>query len=92
VSHLYGNSGSALYPFATAAAGTGGLYGAGRFTYSTNQFSESIAPANLTGSFATWSDLNFDSTYSASVTPTPTATGTILKVVMQWCFYRLTWI
>jgi hypothetical protein len=27
--------------------------------------------------------LNFDSNYSASVTPTPTATGTILKVVMN---------
>jgi hypothetical protein len=80
---LYGNSGSAQYPFSTAAPGTGGLYGAGRFTYSTNQFSESIAPVNLTGSFATWSDLNFDSNYSASVTPTPTATGTILKVVMN---------
>jgi hypothetical protein len=64
---LYGNSGSAQYPFSTAAPGTGGLYGAGRFTYSTNQFSESIAAVNLTGSFATWNDLNLDSAFSASV-------------------------
>jgi hypothetical protein len=64
---LYGNSGSAQYPFATAAPGTGGLYGAGRFTYSTNQFSESIAVGNLTGSFGTWNDLNLDSDFSASV-------------------------
>jgi hypothetical protein len=64
---LYGNSGSAQYPFATAEPGTGGLYGAGRFTYSTNQFSESIAAVNLTGSFATWKDLNLNSDFSASV-------------------------
>jgi hypothetical protein len=37
---LYGNTGSE-YPFATPAA-EGGLYGAGRFTYSTNQFSASV--------------------------------------------------
>ena len=64
---LYGNSGSAQYPFSTAAPGTGGLYGAGRFTYSTNQFSESIAVGNLTGSFGTWNELNLDSAFSASV-------------------------
>jgi hypothetical protein len=64
---LYGNSGSAQYPFATATPGTGGLYGAGRFTYSTNQFSESIAVGNLTGSFGTWNELNLDSAFSASV-------------------------
>jgi hypothetical protein len=64
---LYGNSGSAQYPFSTAAPGTGGLYGAGRFTYSTNQFSESVALPNLTGSFATWNELNLDSDFSASV-------------------------
>jgi len=72
---LYGNSGSAQYPFATATPGTGGLYGAGRFTYSTNQFSESIAAVNLTGSFATWNDLNLNSDFSASV-----AAGQILEV------------
>jgi hypothetical protein len=73
---LYGNSGSAQYPFSTAAPGTGGLYGAGRFTYSTNQFSESIAPANLTGSvLSTWGDINLDSEYSASL-----AAGQILQV------------
>ena len=64
---LYGNGNSTQYPFSTTAPGTGGLYGAGRFTYSTNQFSESIAAANLTGSEATWSDVNFDSDFSSSV-------------------------
>ena len=64
---LYGNSGSNQFPFATAAPGTGGLYGAGRFTYSTNQFSESVAAVNLTGSEATFSNVNFDSAFSSSI-------------------------
>ena len=80
-SSLYGNRNTASqFPFSTPAA-EGGLYGAGRFTYSTNQFSASIT---MTGSLgggtlptvasgtgtvvtASWSELNFDSTYSASV-------------------------
>ena len=51
---LYGNTGSATgnYPFSTnpnnlGENNNGGLYGAGRFTYSTNQFSASVP---LTGS------------------------------------------
>ena len=40
------------------------LYGAGRFGYSINQFSQSIA--NAITSSATWADFNFDSDYSAS--------------------------
>ena len=69
---LYGNRTSAQYPFATPAA-AGGLYGAGRFTYSTNQFSGSAALAGnrvtaaaskiITGS---WAGVNFDSSLSAS--------------------------
>jgi hypothetical protein len=53
----------------------GGLYGAGRFTYSTNQFSSSATP--LSGSRVTaaaskiitgsWSGVNYDSALSASV-------------------------
>jgi hypothetical protein len=39
---MYGNrNASGQYPFATPAA-EGGLYGAGRFAYSTNQFSASL--------------------------------------------------
>jgi hypothetical protein len=79
---LYGGTSTTAsqYPFATNDT-TGGLYGAGRFTYSTNQFSASIpltgstsgstlpTVASGTGSVvaATWAELNFDSTYSASV-------------------------
>jgi hypothetical protein len=40
------------------------LYGAGRFGYTINQFSSSIANAGTAS--ATWADFNFDSDYSAS--------------------------
>jgi hypothetical protein len=60
---LYGNTGSE-YPFSTPAA-DGGLYGTGRFTYSTNQFSASGLGFAVTT--ASWADLNFNSAYSASI-------------------------
>ena len=80
---LYGNTASAQYPFSTgnsnlANSNTGGLYGAGKFTYSTNQFSESVASGSLTmASASLWSQLNFDSTLSASA-----AANQILKVTV----------
>jgi hypothetical protein len=85
---LYGNTGSANgnYPFSTnpnnlGENNNGGLYGGGRFTYSTNQFSASVPMTGSTSgstlptvgagtaSFAsaTWSDLNYDSDLSASI-------------------------
>jgi len=83
---LYGNRTSTQYPFSTPAP-AGGLYNAGRFAYSTNQFSASVigllsgstgAPAaQLTGSIGavtSWSELNYDSALSASL-----VTGNILK-------------
>jgi hypothetical protein len=85
---MYGNTGS-QYPFSTAAT-NGGLYGAGKFTYSTNNFSSSViglisgstaVPANAsTGSItaATWADINYDSAFSASV-----AAGQILKATIS---------
>ena len=88
---LYGtrNTGS-QFPFQTTGT-TGGLYGAGRFAYSTNQFSSSVligllsgstaAPANAyTGSITTaaWSEVNFDSDLSASV-----AAGKVLKATIS---------
>ena len=81
-SSLYGNRNAAgQYPFATLAP-EGGLYNpANKFTYSTNQFSSSIwvsgsanggtTPVIAAGSgsvvTASWAELNFDSTFSASV-------------------------
>jgi hypothetical protein len=85
---LYGNTGSANgnYPFSTnpnnlGENNNGGLYGAGRFTYSTNQFSASIlmtgsagggaiptaAAGTATIGTASWADLNYDSEMSASI-------------------------
>jgi hypothetical protein len=59
---MYGNRSSTQYPFATPAA-AGGLYGAGRFTYSTNVTG---ALFSATTASATWKDLNYNSDYSAS--------------------------
>ena len=65
---LYGTRDSAgTYPFSTPAA-TGGLYGAGRFAYSTNQFSASVAFTETTDMrIATWADVNYDGPLSASI-------------------------
>ena len=79
---LYGGTSTSAsqYPFSTNVA-EGGLYGAGKFTYSTNQFSASIPITGSTGGgtlptvaagtgsvvTASWAELNYDSAYSASV-------------------------
>jgi len=59
---------------------TGALYGAGRFTYSTNQFSASGVSVTQATTFtsASLADVNFDSTYSASV-----AAGQIKKLTVS---------
>ena len=57
---MYGDTGNAG-PFGNT--NTGGAYGAGRFGYSINNTSSLVA---ATTASATWSDLNFDSDYSAS--------------------------
>jgi len=74
---LYGNGNSTQFPFSTTAPGTGGLYGAGRFTYSTNQFSASNLEAFAVAT-ASWSELNYNSDYSASV-----AAGQIKKFTLS---------
>jgi hypothetical protein len=75
---LYGNRNpaSTTYPFATTAV-SGGLYGGGRFAYTTNQFSASSATTFTTGSgyisssiantASIWAALGYDSDLSASV-------------------------
>ena len=60
---LYGTrSATGQFPFATPSP-VGGLYGAGRFAYTTNQFSASVASTNTT---ASWASVGFDSTLSSS--------------------------
>ena len=61
-------AGQSLYGTQTANFGNaaaGGLYGAGRFGYSLNEFSASVSMTAQAS--ASWADLNFDATYSASV-------------------------
>ena len=84
---LYGNrNATGQYPFSTTGT-TGGLYGAGRFAYSTNQFSASVnilsGSGALTGtqgsiSTANWAAVNFDSSLSASA-----AAGQILVATIS---------
>ena len=60
-------SGDSTYGDASANFGntnTGGLYGAGRFTYSTNQTSSAALTATATS--ASFAEVNFDSALSAS--------------------------
>ena len=68
---LYGTSNSGDFPFETPASnlnqlGTDGLYGAGRYTYSTNQFSSSLVTLAARAS-ASNVDINFDSRLTASL-------------------------
>jgi len=62
---MYGtrNASSTTTPFSTTAA-EGGLYGAGRFTYSTNQFSSS---ATATAASSSWAATGYNSNLSASI-------------------------
>ena len=61
---LYGSrSATGRFPIQTTGT-TGGLYGAGRFAYTTNQFSASVAGTHVSSS---WASVNYDSTLSASV-------------------------
>jgi len=66
-SSMYGNTNPA-----NGADPTNGLYGAGRFAYSINQFSASV---QVSRSVATWEDVEYDAALSASV-----AAGSYSKV------------
>jgi hypothetical protein len=73
---VYGANAS-MYGDTNPGAGVdpnGGLYGAGRFGYSINQFSESTAYVTAS---ATWANVNYDATLSASV-----AAGDLLTVTV----------
>jgi hypothetical protein len=64
------DNGQSLYGSASANFGnaaSGGLYGAGRFGYSTNQFSSSVISQSVTVGSASWADVNWDGQYSASL-------------------------
>ena len=61
---LFGGTGSDL---GSTDSAVNGLYGEGRFGYTSNQSSTDIANADLTITSASWADVNFDSSLSASV-------------------------
>ncbi len=74
---LYGDrNATGQFPFATPAP-VGGLYGTGRFTYSTNQFSASATITTASVATASFADVNFNQLYSASV-----AAGNIQKITL----------
>src|SRR6056300_1822310 len=76
---LYGDrNSSGQFPFQTTDT-AGGLYGAGRFTYSTNQTSSTVTMTSASNfSSASFEDVNFDSDFSASV-----ARGEIKKIALS---------
>jgi len=53
-------------PFSTTGT-TGGLYGTGRYTYSTNITGGAISVTTASVSNASWANFNFDSAYSSSI-------------------------
>ena len=69
---LFGGTGADL---GSTDSATGGLYGDGRFGYSVNDQSETIASASLTVATASWDEVGYDSSLSASV-----AAGEIGKI------------
>ena len=84
---LYGaRNASGRFPFQSTGT-TGGLYGTGRFTYTTNQFSASFSSslAGYTATSASWADVNFDSDLSASA-----AIGGLKKIVVPSASATLT--
>ena len=70
------NSGDSMYGVTNVknTDPTGGLYGAGRFGYSTNEFSASV---NYTIATASYADINYNTLYSASV-----AAGSLRKLTI----------
>jgi hypothetical protein len=68
---------NSTYPFSTNTA-TGGTYGTGRYTYSTNLTSSTVTGQNTGSTAATWANLGFDSDYSASAVAGQWKTLTIL--------------
>jgi len=57
---------------------TNGLYGDGRFGYTINDVSADVSSSDLTFASASWKDVNFDASLSASV-----ASGSIQKVTFS---------
>ena len=66
---LFGGTGGATIDagFGSTDSATNGLYGEGRFGYTSNQTSTDLGVSTLTYASASWADVNYDSSLSASV-------------------------
>ena len=72
---LFGGTGADL---GSTDSATNGLYGEGRYGYSVNDVSDDVAVADLTFATASWSEVGFDSSLSASI-----AAGAIQKITFD---------
>jgi hypothetical protein len=61
---LFGGTGADL---GSTDSATNGLYGEGRYGYSVNDISDDVAVADLTFATASWAEVGFDSSLSASI-------------------------
>jgi hypothetical protein len=69
---LFGGTGADL---GSTDSAVNGLYGEGRFAYTANDVSDSVAVGDLTIASASWEDVNYDASLSASV-----ADGSLAKI------------
>ncbi len=69
---LFGGTGADL---GSTDSAVNGLYGEGRFAYTANDVSDSVAVGDLTIASASWADVNYDASLSASV-----ADGSLAKI------------
>jgi len=78
---LFGGNGtsSANSDFGRTKSAVNGLYGEGRYGYSVNDASVSVAAGNQSFATASWSDVGFDSALSASIAANQVAKITVTK-------------
>jgi flagellin-like hook-associated protein FlgL len=76
---LFGGSGTSAFDgdFGRTKSAVNGLYGEGRYSYTINDQSITVAAGNAVTSSATWADVNYDSSLSASV-----EAGTLKKITI----------
>ena len=84
------SAGNSMYGTSSGTEGfgnlaEGGLYGAGRFGYSINQFSSSVTVASASAvASASFAQVNFDANYTASVVGgTDTALATVKAITVK---------
>jgi len=75
---LFGGNGTSTFngDFGRTKSATNGLYGEGRYGYTVNNVSESIAASAVTTGSANWQEVGYDAALSASV-----AAGTLKRFV-----------